>query len=87
MSTEHPYDPNTPQYDWVVQDLEAAFNNKDVTPWIVFLGHRPMVSVFCLFVYVYLFVCLFVVCLFVCLLCKIWNLLLIIRCHSFDCLF
>jgi len=42
MSTEHPYDPGTPQHNWLEYDLSKAFRNRDQQPWIILLGHRPM---------------------------------------------
>jgi len=44
MSTEHPWAPGTPQYEWLVQDLAAAAANRENVPWIFLLGHRPMYS-------------------------------------------
>ncbi len=40
MSTEHPYEPGTPQYQWL--DAEFAAVNRTRTPWLVLTGHRPM---------------------------------------------
>ena len=38
MSTEHPYEPGTPQYEWLQQDLAAADANRENVPWIVLTG-------------------------------------------------
>jgi len=40
MSTEHPYQPGSPQYQWLEQDFAAV--NRSRTPWLVLTGHRPM---------------------------------------------
>jgi len=40
MSTEHDFTPLSPQYQWLVQDLNAV--DRSVTPWLVLAGHRPM---------------------------------------------
>lgn len=37
MSTEHPYEPGTPQYEWLEQDLAAANANRDNVPWVFLL--------------------------------------------------
>jgi len=42
FSTEHPYQPGSPQYQWMEQDLAKANSNRKSVPWIVLLGHRPM---------------------------------------------
>jgi len=42
MSTEHDYNPGSPQYKWLEQDLQNAYNNRNEQPWIILLGHRPM---------------------------------------------
>ena len=55
MSTEHPFDPDSPQYAWLAADLAAAAAARDgasvdasaVPPtasaprWLLFAGHRP----------------------------------------------
>ncbi|EGG14718.1 hypothetical protein DFA_10978 [Cavenderia fasciculata] len=40
MSSEHDFLFGSPQYEWIVQDLQSV--DRMVTPWIVFSGHRPM---------------------------------------------
>jgi len=40
MSTEHDYSPNSPQYQWLENDLAAVDRTK--TPWLILHGHRPM---------------------------------------------
>jgi acid phosphatase type 7 len=40
MSTEHPYDPASPQYQWLEADLAAA--RAANYSWIIMTGHRPM---------------------------------------------
>ncbi|KAJ6804802.1 nucleotide pyrophosphatase/phosphodiesterase-like [Iris pallida] len=42
ISTEHDWTKNSEQYDWIKKDLESV--NRTVTPWIIFMGHRPMYS-------------------------------------------
>ena len=40
MSTEHDYQPSTPQHAFLESDLAAV--NRSRTPWVIFAGHRPM---------------------------------------------
>jgi len=40
MSTEHNFTKSSVQYKWLLSDLEKV--DRSVTPWIVFMGHRPM---------------------------------------------
>jgi hypothetical protein len=40
MSTEHNFTVGSKQYLFIKQDLENV--DKSLTPWIVFIGHRPM---------------------------------------------
>jgi len=40
MSTEHDYTAGSPQYQWLAKDLASV--NRQVTPWVVLAGHRPM---------------------------------------------
>ncbi|GBG26163.1 Purple acid phosphatase [Hondaea fermentalgiana] len=40
ISTEHTLDPESPQYEWIENDLAAVDRTK--TPWLIFMGHRPM---------------------------------------------
>jgi len=42
MSTEHDYEPNTPQYIWLDNDLKQANKNRAKTPFLILTGHRPM---------------------------------------------
>jgi len=42
MSTEHNFSIGSPQYLWLQNDLARADNNRNITPWVVFSGHRPM---------------------------------------------
>ncbi len=30
------------RYEWLVNDLKAADANRELVPWVVFTGHRPM---------------------------------------------
>ena len=53
MSTEHPFELETPQYKWIAADLTAAAAARDAAAfdatnstadaprWLVFMGHRP----------------------------------------------
>jgi hypothetical protein len=38
-STEHDFRQGSPQYAWLARDLAQV--DRDVTPWLVFVGHRP----------------------------------------------
>jgi len=40
ISTEHNFSIGSPQYRWLEKDL--SLTNRNITPWIVFSGHRPM---------------------------------------------
>eukprot|EP00736_Rhodelphis_marinus_P011284 Rmarinus@m.27937 len=40
MSTEHDFLPGSVQYQWMEEDLASV--DREVTPFIVFTGHRPM---------------------------------------------
>jgi hypothetical protein len=42
VSTEHDYSEGSPQWTWAAADLAAADANRAVTPWIMFVLHRPM---------------------------------------------
>jgi len=44
FSTEHDYDPGSPQYAFIEQDLQRAVQNRRNVPWIIFNGHRPLYS-------------------------------------------
>jgi len=35
---------NPTQLEWLASDLQKAFNNRGVVPWIVVVGHRPIYS-------------------------------------------
>lgn len=39
ISTEHQFDPTSPQFNFVVEDLQEI--NRTLTPWVIFAGHRP----------------------------------------------
>ena len=38
MSTEHPYEPGTPQYQWLQNDLMKANANRANVPWLILTG-------------------------------------------------
>lgn len=40
MSTEHNFTRGSDQYNWIYNDLKGV--DRDVTPWLFVLGHRPM---------------------------------------------
>ena len=40
MSTEHTFDPASPQYTFLEDHLRSV--DRSITPWLVFAGHRPM---------------------------------------------
>ncbi|KAG9443632.1 hypothetical protein H6P81_014972 [Aristolochia fimbriata] len=42
ISTEHDWKEGTEQYEWIKKDLQSV--NREKTPWIIFMGHRPMYS-------------------------------------------
>ncbi|ONK78435.1 uncharacterized protein A4U43_C02F18730 [Asparagus officinalis] len=42
ISTEHPWEENSEQYAWIKKDLASV--DRARTPWIIFMGHRPMYS-------------------------------------------
>jgi hypothetical protein len=42
ISSEHPYQPGTPQSDWLVADLAAV--DRATTPWVFVSLHRPVYS-------------------------------------------
>ncbi|EFJ34348.1 hypothetical protein SELMODRAFT_438745 [Selaginella moellendorffii] len=42
ISTEHDWTPNSEQYSWMEHNLASV--NRTHTPWLVFVGHRPMYS-------------------------------------------
>ncbi|WVZ68518.1 hypothetical protein U9M48_017450 [Paspalum notatum var. saurae] len=42
MSTEHEWSEKSDQYKWMNQDLSSV--NRSRTPWVIFIGHRPMYS-------------------------------------------
>jgi len=44
FSTEQPFQPGSVQYQWMEQDLINAVKNRNLRPWIILLGHRPMYS-------------------------------------------
>ncbi|CAN1128266.1 Probable inactive purple acid phosphatase 27 [Linum perenne] len=42
ISTEHPWSLGSQQLEWIESDLVSV--DRSITPWLVFLGHRPMYS-------------------------------------------
>ncbi|KAK7263945.1 hypothetical protein RJT34_31544 [Clitoria ternatea] len=40
ISTEHDWSENSEQYEWMKKDMASV--NRQNTPWLVFMGHRPM---------------------------------------------
>ncbi|KAJ4979941.1 hypothetical protein NE237_010721 [Protea cynaroides] len=42
VSTEHNFSCNSEQNDWIKWDLRSV--DRSVTPWVIFMGHRPMYS-------------------------------------------
>ncbi|KAK3165709.1 hypothetical protein QOZ80_1AG0036720 [Eleusine coracana subsp. coracana] len=42
MSTEHKWSEKSEQYNWMNEDLSSV--NRSRTPWVIFIGHRPMYS-------------------------------------------
>ncbi|CAK9311464.1 unnamed protein product [Citrullus colocynthis] len=42
ISTEHNFSINSPQYEWMKNDMVSV--NRSRTPWLIFIGHRPMYS-------------------------------------------
>uniref|UniRef100_A0A0D9V6T2 Purple acid phosphatase n=1 Tax=Leersia perrieri TaxID=77586 RepID=A0A0D9V6T2_9ORYZ len=42
MSTEHEFSEKSEQYNWMVEDLPSVDRSR--TPWLIFIGHRPMYS-------------------------------------------
>ncbi|KAK9128891.1 hypothetical protein Syun_017688 [Stephania yunnanensis] len=42
ISTEHNWSESSEQYGWMKKDLESV--NRSATPWVIFMGHRPMYS-------------------------------------------
>lgn len=42
ISTEHDWHENSEQYAWIKKDLASV--NRGRTPWVIFMGHRPMYS-------------------------------------------
>ncbi|KAM1018250.1 hypothetical protein EV1_039388 [Malus domestica] len=42
ISTEHDWSPNSEQYQWMRKDMASVDRSK--TPWLIFMGHRPMYS-------------------------------------------
>lgn len=41
-SSEHPYEPGSPQYQWLQSDLAGV--DRSITPWVMVLTHRPLLS-------------------------------------------
>jgi len=42
ISTEHPYHEGTEQLEWLKDDLSTANANRELVPWIVIYGHKPL---------------------------------------------
>jgi hypothetical protein len=42
MSTEHEWSEKSDQYNWMEMDLSSVDRSR--TPWVIFIGHRPMYS-------------------------------------------
>lgn len=42
VSTEHDWSPSSEQYNWMNKDMAAVDRSR--TPWLIFMGHRPMYS-------------------------------------------
>ncbi|XP_034593416.1 probable inactive purple acid phosphatase 27 isoform X2 [Setaria viridis] len=42
MSTEHEWSEKSEQYNWMDEDLSSIDRSR--TPWVIFIGHRPMYS-------------------------------------------
>ncbi|KAF7031168.1 hypothetical protein CFC21_042539 [Triticum aestivum] len=42
MSTEHAWSEKSEQYNWMEKDLSSVDRSR--TPWVIFIGHRPMYS-------------------------------------------
>ncbi len=42
ISTEHPYYEGSDQLQWIKEDLISANANRDVVPWIIIYGHKPL---------------------------------------------
>ncbi|VAH80764.1 unnamed protein product [Triticum turgidum subsp. durum] len=42
MSTEHSWSEKSEQYNWMEKDLSSVDRSR--TPWVIFIGHRPMYS-------------------------------------------
>ncbi|AQK41111.1 putative inactive purple acid phosphatase 1 [Zea mays] len=42
MSTEHEWSEKSEQYNWMDEDLSSVDRSR--TPWVIFIGHRPMYS-------------------------------------------
>ncbi|XP_027909131.1 probable inactive purple acid phosphatase 27 isoform X2 [Vigna unguiculata] len=40
ISTEHDWSENSEQYAWMKKDMASV--NRQKTPWLIFMGHRPM---------------------------------------------
>ena len=40
ISSEHDFTPGSPMYSWIEKDFQSV--NRELTPWLIFVGHRPM---------------------------------------------
>jgi hypothetical protein len=42
ISTEHPIEEGSEQYNWLVNDLKIANRNRQSVPWLIMTGHRAL---------------------------------------------
>ena len=43
ISTEHDFRPGSRMYRWIEKDLRSV--DRKLTPWVIFVGHRPMYTI------------------------------------------